>query len=823
MPAARLLRPDVMRIGLITRSCPIAATDGIARQRQMLARALADRGHDVHVFTIADRAARTPLGGATVHAGVRPRHVNPWFSDLPVLDWPLTDGQLLAELVWQAHEAAPFDVIDVPLWMAHGNILLEQPPCPIVLWLQTSLGHLVELQARPPRAHERVLLALEARALAQAALVLGDSHAILDDLQRLHRTQVPPARAAVVWPGIDDSGSEWPLARPIRDRIDVLVVGRLEHRKGTPDLLARLPAWLRAHPRMHLTFIGADNSDGDGFKRETGRSYPEWFRAEHPDLEARVTFLGRVSEDDLCAAYREADLLLHAARYESFGLVFVEAMRAGLPAVAFDVAGAREIHDVTTARLVPADDWTALLAQTAALAADPEARACMGGAARARYTSRFSAEAMADRTLEAYRRAISSGTRQRDALRTASAPTPGAASASNARATESDRARLFQVTEALVAPDGIGHIIRTQARLLAPLGGVRPIQTIYVQPQVAAETGRIMSTRFTSADVAMLHFYGYSRLARVFERFPGRRVLHYHNITPPRYFAPHSEPFEMTTRGLAQMPWFARQADVITGDSTFNVRECAAALDAPRPTLTLYPVVDRESLAARSVDAEYLESLRDRKRRQPDEAWLLFVGRVARNKRQDAVVAAAGRLASGWHRRVRIVLCGSVADPAFRADIDALGRQHPHLGLEWPGLVSDEQLAAWYRVADAFVSASEHEGFGIPLAEAMAFGLPVIAAAHAAVPETLGESGVLLSSWDEIGAAEAVARLLDRPAERDAIVRGQYRNLERFSEAALDARLRELTDYLWTGRVGASFVESGTLLASAGIRTGVPA
>jgi glycosyltransferase involved in cell wall biosynthesis len=309
----------------------------------------------------------------------------------------------------------------------------------------------------------------------------------------------------------------------------------------------------------------------------------------------------------------------------------------------------------------------------------------------------------------------------------------------------------------------------------------------------------------------------------VFERFPGRRVLHYHNITPPRYFATQSEPFEMTTRGLAQMPWFARQADVITGDSTFNVRACAATLDAPRPTLTLYPVVDRQRLAARQVDGEYLDSLRERKRRQPDEVWLLFVGRVARNKRQDAVVAAAGRLAGGWHRRVRLVLCGGVADPAFRAEIETLGRQHRHLSLEWPGLVSDEQLTAWYRVADAFVSASEHEGFGIPLAEAMAFGLPVIAAAHAAVPETLGESGVLLSAWDETSAAEAIARVLDRPAERDAIIRGQYRNLERFSEAALTARLRELTDYLWTGRTGPSFVSSDALLASAGIQAGVSA
>lgn len=785
-----------MRIGLVTRSCPFAGTDGIARQRQVLAKALAARGHDVHVFTIGDRPGRAMLGGAIVHTTIRSRYPNPWFAELPVLDWPLTDSQILWELVHREHDVAPFDVVDVPLWMAQGGILLERPPCPVVLWLQTSLGHLIDLQARAPRPHEGVLLALEARALAQAALVLGDSHVILDDLQRLHGAVVEPGRAAVVWPGLDGEGHAWPIERPGRARVDVLIVGRLEYRKGTSELFDLLPQLLQARPDVHVTFVGGDNSEGDGFKRDTGRTYPEDFHDRYPDLADRVIFRGRVSDDELFAEYRRADLLLHAARYESFGLVFLEAMRAGLPTVAFGVAGANEIHDVTTARLVPADDWSQLREAASALIADRDARLLLGGAARARFERHFSADAMADRTLDAYRRV------------------PYAPQVSAMAPAGSEPWRIFQITEALQSPDGVGYIIRTQANMLAPLGGVKPIQTIYVQPDLAPETGRVSATPFASGDVAMLHFYGYSRLERLFAALPSRRIVHYHNITPPEYFPPLSGAFEMTTRGLAQLPRLARLADMVTGDSEFNVRAFAASLPGPRPTLPLYPLVDRERLLNLPLDQAHFAALLQRKRQDPDEVWLLFVGRFAPNKRQDLIVAAAGRLAADWHRRVRLVLIGSGDnDPAFRARLDAVVRQQPCLTVDLPGAVTDDKLYAYYRVADAFVSASEHEGFGIPLAEAMAFGVPVIAAAHAAVPETLGDSGVLLRGWDDIKAAEALARVIDRPAYRDQIVQAQYRNLERFSEAALRGRLQDLVAHLRDGKPSPAIVSSDVLLA----------
>lgn len=787
-----------MRIALITRSCPIAGADGIARQRQALARTLASRGHDVRLFTIGDRPGRASLGDAVVHTTVRSRHPNPWFPETPVLDWPMTDSQILWELVEREHAVAPFDIVDIPLWLAQGAVTLERSPMPVALWLQTTTQHLIALQEREPRAHELVLLALETRALERSAIVIGDSQVVFDDVQRMYGVKLPAHRASMVWPGLDGVERPWSAERADREWVDALVVGRLEQRKGTRELFDRLPDLLQRAPRLRVTFVGADNSDGDGFRKAHGVSYPEHFAARHPELAARVRFTGRVSDEDLDGRYRHYHLLLHPAHYESFGLVYLEAMRAGLPTATFDVAGAREIHDATTARLAPAGDWERLVSDVVELAGDRDARQAMGVAARARFERCFTADAMADRTLEAYARAANPTTPRATPLRAER---------------DRDAFRLFQLTEALQSPDGVGHIIRTQARMLTAFGGVAPVQTIYVQADLAPETGRVSATRFTAHDVAMLHFYGYSRLERLFAALPSRRIVHYHNITPPSYFSPLSGGFEMTTRGLAQLPRMAALADMVTGDSEFNVRELAAHLPVERPALPLYPLVDRARLLAKPVDEAFLDTLRAQKA-QREEAVLMFVGRIAPNKRQDLVIEAAGRLAAEGDRPVRLILAGGGgADAAFDAAVAAAARRYPSLTVDLTGSIADDRLYACYRVADAFISASEHEGFGIPIAEAMAFGVPVVAAAHAAVPETMGDGGILLPTWSATAAADAVSRLLTDPEARAAVLRAQDRNIERFSEAALTARLHDLAAFLRDGRPSPFIASSDVLLS----------
>jgi glycosyltransferase involved in cell wall biosynthesis len=103
--------------------------------------------------------------------------------------------------------------------------------------------------------------------------------------------------------------------------------------------------------------------------------------------------------------------------------------------------------------------------------------------------------------------------------------------------------------------------------------------------------------------------------------------------------------------------------------------------------------------------------------------------------------------------------------------------------------VPDEDLAAFYRWADVYVSLSEHEGFCVPLVEAMAADVPVLAYAAGAVPETLGGAGVLFSPKDLEFAAEMTGTLVYDRAVRESVLAGQRRRLLDFSPAAIEARL----------------------------------
>jgi glycosyltransferase involved in cell wall biosynthesis len=110
------------------------------------------------------------------------------------------------------------------------------------------------------------------------------------------------------------------------------------------------------------------------------------------------------------------------------------------------------------------------------------------------------------------------------------------------------------------------------------------------------------------------------------------------------------------------------------------------------------------------------------------------------------------------------------------------------------GAVTDWELAAYYRTASVYLSLSEHEGFAVPLLEAMASGVPVFAYQSTAVTETLGGAGVSWSPKDMEFAAELLGQVAFDPELRSAVIAGQYARLAEFSQAKLADRLQALIE-----------------------------
>jgi len=194
-----------------------------------------------------------------------------------------------------------------------------------------------------------------------------------------------------------DSGE----SRPDDSELRFLFVGRLERRKGIDTLLAAAPEVLRRFPRARLDIVGDDS-----LARAEGGTYRAAFeaRADIADVAARIVFHGRVGEAALREHYRGCDALVAPSRYESFGLVFVEAMMFAKPVIAGRAGGAREvIAEGVTGLLVPPGDAPALGDAMTRLASDPGAACAMGEAGRRRYEAPFTSERAASALLVAQR------------------------------------------------------------------------------------------------------------------------------------------------------------------------------------------------------------------------------------------------------------------------------------------------------------------------------------------------------------------------------------------------------------------------------------
>jgi glycosyltransferase involved in cell wall biosynthesis len=189
--------------------------------------------------------------------------------------------------------------------------------------------------------------------------------------------------------------------------LTVLYVGRLEKRKGILDLFEAIPQVLAQVPDARFVIAGADNSQHDGFQARTGLDYPTFFRQHHAGAGERVEFLGFVDEATLQALYQCCDLFVAPSLYESFGLIYLEAMNYGKPVVACRAGGVPEVvEDGTTGLLVDPASPDALAEAITSLLSSPVRLHDMGLAGRARLLERFTYRQMARGFEEAYRHVI---------------------------------------------------------------------------------------------------------------------------------------------------------------------------------------------------------------------------------------------------------------------------------------------------------------------------------------------------------------------------------------------------------------------------------
>jgi L-malate glycosyltransferase len=362
--------------------------------------------------------------------------------------------------------------------------------------------------------------------------------------------------------------------------------------------------------------------------------------------------------------------------------------------------------------------------------------------------------------------------------------------------------RIDQFVPTLVKHDAISNHVLQIRRALRGAGFESDVYVENLDPRLAAE-----ARPYTEGDpapdpdrVILYHGSTDSPMAAWVEAtaVAGQQLTgDYHNVTPSRYFA-RWEPVAARSMALArqQLARLAPLTGLAVADSAFNRAELDE-MGYPR-TAVCPLLVDLEEYH-RDPDPKVVARLN----RQRDGAagsgrhWL-FVGRIAPNKCQHDVIAAFAIYRRLFDPEARLTLVGG---PTSLRYLRALEQMTAHLGVtdhvEIRSDVPFTQVLAYFSGADVFVCLSEHEGFCVPILEAMELGLPVVAYAAAAVTDTVGGAGVLLEDKDPLAVACAVDDLLGDNARRSALVAaGRARAAEFSLESTRRCFLHTLTTWL---------------------------
>ena len=349
--------------------------------------------------------------------------------------------------------------------------------------------------------------------------------------------------------------------------------------------------------------------------------------------------------------------------------------------------------------------------------------------------------------------------------------------------------RVHQVLATLGYGDAIGHEVLGIQRVLRAAGHESDIFVEAADHRLESMTRDYRELVDVShPDNLLLHHFSLaSKASRTAFALPDRMALVYHNITPPEFFVGlHRSLSSECFRGRRELRAYAERCDLALGDSEFN-RQDLEALGFTRTGVL--PVVPDFS----HLDGDADRTVAD----QFDDAWtnVLFVGRTVPNKKLDDVIRFFHAYHTFYNPHSRLFLIGAQHGldrytVALHLLAATLGNDHVH----FVGQVSNDELAAFYEIADLFLCASEHEGFCVPLVEAFYKQIPVLAYAAAAVPATMDGAGVLYTDKDPSHVAALMDTIVSNDQVQEAIVRGQLAAIDRLRARDFAGTLLGLVD-----------------------------
>lgn len=345
---------------------------------------------------------------------------------------------------------------------------------------------------------------------------------------------------------------------------------------------------------------------------------------------------------------------------------------------------------------------------------------------------------------------------------------------------------IHQILPSITFEDAIGNYTLEIKSIIESWGYKSEIFAQDIHPMLAHITKPLTKYHKYSSpeNIVIFHFAIGSDVSQFVKMLPDKKILIYHNITPPHFFRGINDSLsQLVQRGRREIKELNTVTILALGDSEYNREELEGL--GFKNTGVLPILIDFEKYA-RKPTQKILDKFND------GHSNLLFVGRISPNKKQEDIIKMFYFYKKHIDSKARLFLVGSYE--GMERYYEQLAYLIKEFGLNdvfITGKVDFKDLLAYYKVADVFVSMSEHEGFCVPLLESMYFGIPIVAYNSTAIPYTLDESGVLFNQKRYEEVAEMCHMLISNRAVRGQIIDTQTKHLKTFEKTVIEKKLME--------------------------------
>lgn len=398
---------DYLNLCFLCEADCIHPVGGVPVYTKVLAQGLSKKGHNVYVITRGEKAKLSLTEGINI-CETCPEHLQiEEINALPNAQ-TRTDFSYAAFLMLQELKRSfGVQLVESPIWDSLGVVsAYMEKEIPVVTRLQTPFKMMLDTFSKDSNPDFDFLMELEEALLTRSDYIITISDCVKNTIEELYnlKFQQPVFKNYL---GIPDQLTAKASRKSNDNRLVVFFVGRLERRKGIHCILDAAPKLMEKYPNLEFHLAGDDTIIDDVLGETYKRDFLKKNRGKK--WSKRVHFLGKITDEEKEQEFADCDVFVSPSLYESFGIIFLEAMRYGKPVIGCKIGGMQEvISENETGLLSIPNDSNSFASCLDRLLADTSLRKKMGKAGRRRYEEMFTDKKMSIDCEKIYRRIICS-------------------------------------------------------------------------------------------------------------------------------------------------------------------------------------------------------------------------------------------------------------------------------------------------------------------------------------------------------------------------------------------------------------------------------